>query len=57
MFEQDPRLEVVTFESAGREVTPAIDAFREAWLSSALDHDLEKHCHELRPKLRVVPKP
>ena len=71
VFEQDPRLEVVTFESAGREVTPAIDAFREAWLSSALDHDLEKHCHECGrsfafenefcpydgKKLRVLPKP
>ena len=71
VFEQDPRLEVVTFESAGREVTPAIDAFREAWLSSRLDHDLEKHCHECGQsfafendfcpydgqKLRVLPKP
>ena len=46
VFEQNTRLEVVTFERAGREVTDAIDAFREAWLSSTLDHDLEKHCHE-----------
>jgi predicted metalloprotease with PDZ domain len=71
VFEQNPRLEVVTFERAGREVTDAIGAFREAWLSSALDHDLEKHCHECGRsfafendfcpydgrKLDMVPKP
>ena len=71
VFEQNPRLEVVTFERAGREVTPAIDAFREAWLASTLEHDLEKHCHECGRsfafendfcpydgrKLDVVPKP
>ena len=50
---------------------PTIDAFREAWLTSALDHGLEKHCHECGrsfafendfcpydgKKLRVLPKP
>ncbi|HEX7050654.1 MAG TPA: PDZ domain-containing protein, partial [Longimicrobiales bacterium] len=30
----DPRLEVVTFEAAGRQVTDAIRAFRAAWLGS-----------------------
>ncbi len=71
VFEQDPTLEVVTFESTGREVTPEIVAFREAWLSSAIDHGLEKHCHECGRsfafeneycrydgrKLDLVPKP
>jgi predicted metalloprotease with PDZ domain len=46
VLEQDPTLEVVTFESKGRQVTPEIEAFREAWLSSSLEHDLEKHCHQ-----------
>lgn len=71
VFEQNPRLEVVTFERAGRTVTPAIETFRKAWLTSALDHNLEKHCHECvrsfafendfgpydGRKLDVVPKP
>ncbi|HET7321031.1 MAG TPA: PDZ domain-containing protein [Longimicrobiaceae bacterium] len=30
----DPTLEVVTFEQAGRSVTPAIERFRESWLGS-----------------------
>jgi predicted metalloprotease with PDZ domain len=30
----DPRLEVVTFEEAGREVTASIRAFRSDWLAS-----------------------
>jgi predicted metalloprotease with PDZ domain len=46
VLEQDPTLEVVTFESNGRQVTPEIEAFREAWLSSSLEHDLKKHCHQ-----------
>lgn len=29
---EDPTLEVVTYEAAGREVTDAMKAFREAWL-------------------------
>ena len=71
VFEQNPRLEVVTFGRAGRTLTPAIEAFRKAWLTSALDHDLEKHCHECGrsfafendfcpydgKKLDLVPKP
>lgn len=31
---EDPRLEVVPFETAGREVTPAVRAFRADWLGS-----------------------
>lgn len=31
---EDPALEVVTYESAGMAVTPAMRAFREAWLGS-----------------------
>ncbi len=33
-LQPDPALELVTFEEAGRPVTPAIRAFREAWLGS-----------------------
>ena len=59
VFEQNPRLEVVTFERAGRTVTPAIETFRKAWLTSALDHNLEKHWHEcvrsfVRERLRPL---
>ncbi len=35
-------LEVVTFEQAGRPVTPEITAFREAWLGSKALHPLPK---------------
>ena len=31
---QDPRIQVIPFERAGRTVTPAIEAFRDAWLTS-----------------------
>ena len=31
---EDPRLEAVTFETAGERVTPAVRAFREQWLAS-----------------------
>ena len=31
---EDPTLELVLFEDAGRPVTPAIQEFREAWLGS-----------------------
>ena len=31
---ESPRIEIVPFEAAGREVTPAIRAFRERWLGS-----------------------
>lgn len=34
---EDPTLEIVTFESVGRRVTPAIAHFREAWLGSHAD--------------------
>ena len=71
VFEQNPSLEVVTFERAGRAVTLAIETFRKAWLTSALEHDLDKHCHECGRsfafendfcphdgrKLDLVPKP
>lgn len=33
-FSNDPRLEIVTFEVAGREVTPEIEAFRKDWLGA-----------------------
>jgi predicted metalloprotease with PDZ domain len=39
VLEQDPRLQVVTFERAGREATPAIVAFRRAWLTSQADRE------------------
>lgn len=35
VLEQNPRLQVVTFERAGRGVTPAIEEFRRAWLTSS----------------------
>jgi hypothetical protein len=31
---QSPDVEIVSFEKAGRPVTPEITAFREAWLGS-----------------------
>ncbi len=39
---EDPTLELVTFESAGQSVTPQIEAFRKAWLSSKSLHPLPK---------------
>ncbi len=39
-LEEDPRLELVTFEQAGRVVTPEIAAFRQSWLSSKALHPL-----------------
>ena len=33
-FAENPQLEGVTYESAGRPVTPQMRAFREAWLRS-----------------------
>ena len=35
---ESPRVEVVTFESAGIPVTPAITAFRDAWMGSKVKH-------------------
>ncbi|MBV9937023.1 MAG: M61 family metallopeptidase, partial [Acidobacteriaceae bacterium] len=37
---EDPQLELVTFEQAGRAVTPDIAAFRKAWLGSKALHPL-----------------
>ena len=37
---EDPQLELVTFEQAGRDVSPQIEAFRKAWLSSKALHAL-----------------
>ncbi len=37
---QNPELELVTFEQAGRNTTPAIEAFRKAWLGSKALHPL-----------------
>jgi predicted metalloprotease with PDZ domain len=34
VLQGDPGIEVVPFEEAGREVTPAVARFRESWLSS-----------------------
>jgi len=39
---EDPTVELVTFESAGKPVTPQIEAFRKAWLSSKALHPLPK---------------
>jgi predicted metalloprotease with PDZ domain len=39
---EDPRVELVTFEEAGRAVTPEVKAFREAWLGSTAIHPLPK---------------
>ncbi len=37
---EDPQLELVTFEQAGRAVTPEVTAFRKSWLSSKALHPL-----------------
>ncbi len=37
---ENPELEIVTFEDAGRTVTPQIEAFRRAWLGSKALHKL-----------------
>ncbi len=37
---EDPQWEIVTFEKADREVSPQIEAFRKAWLSSKAIHPL-----------------
>ncbi len=39
---EDPQLELVTFEEAGRTVTPEMKLFREAWLGSKAIHPLPK---------------
>jgi predicted metalloprotease with PDZ domain len=39
---QEPDLEVVTFEAAGKPLTPAITAFRDAWLGSKALRPLPK---------------
>ncbi|MFL6414642.1 MAG: M61 family metallopeptidase [Bryobacteraceae bacterium] len=39
---EDPELELVTFEEAGQPMTPAIKAFRDAWLGSKALHPLPK---------------
>lgn len=41
VFAQDPTVEVVPLETVGRDVTPAMESFRAAWLSSTLEHDLD----------------
>jgi len=44
---QDPRIEVVTYEAAGKRLTEEMQAFRESWLTSRAAHDesLERYCH------------
>ena len=37
---EDPQLELVTFEQAGRAMTPEVTAFRKSWLSSKALHPL-----------------
>ncbi len=44
---ENPALEVVTFERAGKPITPAIEAFRHSWLSSKALHPL--------PQIPVMP--
>ena len=39
---QAPDVEIVSFEKAGRQVTPEITAFREAWLGSKALRPLPK---------------
>ena len=39
-LKEDPQLELVTFEQAGRAVTPEIATFRKSWLSSKALHPL-----------------
>ena len=39
---EDPALELVTNEQAGRSVTPEVASFRWAWLSSRALHPLPK---------------
>ncbi len=49
-----PRLHIVMFEEAGRQVTPDMLAFRTAWLSSKAIHPLpklEKYCPKCRRTL------
>ncbi len=41
-LKENPALEIVTYEQAGRAVTPQITAFREAWLNSKALHPLPK---------------
>jgi predicted metalloprotease with PDZ domain len=52
----DPRLELVTFERAGRTTTPQQDAFRQAWLASKVaapgkDGTLHVYCPKCRRAL------
>ncbi len=42
VLEEDPALELVTNEQAGRRVTPEMASFRSAWLSSKALHPLPK---------------
>ncbi|MDR3719625.1 MAG: hypothetical protein P4K98_12550 [Bryobacteraceae bacterium] len=39
---ESPALEIVTYERAGRDVTPEMTAFRQAWLGSKAIHPLPK---------------
>jgi hypothetical protein len=48
---ESPMLEVVPYERVGREVTPEMAVFRQAWLGSKAIHplpELLKHCPECR---------
>ena len=41
-LEEDPQLELATFENGGQALTPAVEAFRKAWLGSKALHPLPK---------------
>jgi len=47
-IEQDPRLEIVTFETAGEELTPKVRSARDAWLAPRAKQRLEvvRYCPE-----------
>ena len=51
VLEENSSLEVVPFETAGRTVTPAIDAFRQSWLGKKSAEEfptLRKYCPECK---------
>jgi predicted metalloprotease with PDZ domain len=51
---EDPRLQIVSYEKAGRKLTPEISSFRESWLSSKALQPLpkvEKYCRKCKRAL------
>lgn len=48
---EDPALQIVTYEKAGRKLTPGMASFRESWLSSKAIQPLpkvQKYCHKCK---------